>query len=293
MTIWILVFSFLSFTVTPWSQEHFNLEEQTVKFHRFVIAACQHNGYSPSRIFNNCTRHQCSLNYYHPVALSDSVTIEQFLWNAVVLRKNELHRHTKCGCWWEETVTALSDLQGCVNSQRPWLLFHQQGWTDEVGKLIKVTLDFFLSVDLYKWTGEIQCKLAVNFYKQDTEFFFVTYNEFYFYFFFILSNGSVHAYWEVLQLSGVVGLGLNIPFSLDRASEGTFGAATDWCSSDSPLLNSSATDFGQVPEENMWRHYLSWLILGPFEFTPAGKKKKSSFPKPGPSLDKAGLERYS
>ena len=58
MTIRILVFSFLSFTVTPWSQEHFNLEEQTVKFHRFVIAARQHNSYSPSRIFNNCTRHQ-------------------------------------------------------------------------------------------------------------------------------------------------------------------------------------------------------------------------------------------
>ena len=47
MTIRILVFSFLSFTVTPWSQEHFNLEEQTVKFHRFVIAARQHNSYSP------------------------------------------------------------------------------------------------------------------------------------------------------------------------------------------------------------------------------------------------------
>ena len=96
-----------------------------------------------------------------------------------------------------------------------------------------------------------------------------------FYFFFILSNGSVHAYREVLQLSGVVGLGL-IPFSLDRASEGTFAAATDWCSSDSPLLDSSATDFGQVPEENMRRHYLSWLILGPFEFTPAGKRKDLS-----------------
>lgn len=144
MTIRILVFSFLSFTVTPWSQEHFNLEEQTVKFHRFVIAARQHNSYSPSRIFNNCTRHQCSLNYYHPVALSDSVTIEQFLWNAVVLRKNELHHHTNCPCWWEETVTALSDLQGCLNSMRPWLLFHQQGWMDKVGKLIKVALDFLL-----------------------------------------------------------------------------------------------------------------------------------------------------
>jgi len=31
-----------------------------------------------------------------------------------------------------------------------------------------------------------------------------------------------------------------------------------------------------VPEENMRRHYLSWLILGPFKFTPAGKKKAPS-----------------
>ena len=42
-------------------------------------------------------------------------------------------------------------------------------------------------------------------------------------------------------------------------------------------------------KENMRRKYLSWMVTGLFEFTPAGKKK-TAVKKPRSTLDKAVLE---
>ena len=218
------------------------------------------------------------------------MTIDQFLWNAVVLRKSKLHHHTNCRCWWEETVTALSDLQGCLNSQRPWLLFHQQGWMDEAGKLIKVTLDFFLSVDLYKWTGKIQCELAVNFYKQDTEFFFVTY-EFCFLFLLYLKQW-VRACWP---------RGPTAEWCCWFGTYSIFTWQSQWrniCSSNGLMQQWFPTAWLQCYRlwTSAWREHAKAL---PFmvDIRPlrvhSSWQEESSFPKPGPSLDKAGLERYS
>ena len=43
-----------------------------------------------------------------------------------------------------------------------------------------------------------------------------------------------------------------------------------------PVLQPLDTCLYKPFKDNMWRQYLSWLITGPFEFTPAGKKKAPS-----------------
>ena len=218
------------------------------------------------------------------------MTIDQFLWNAVVLRKSELHHHTNWRCWWEETVTALSDLQGCLNSQRPWLLFHQQGWMDEAGKLIKVTLDFFLSVDLYKWTGKIQCELAVNFYKQDTEFFFVTY-EFCFLFLLYLKQ------W----VRACLPRGPTAEWCCWFGTYSIFTWQSQWrniCGSNRLMQQWFPTAWLQCYRlwTSAWREHakaLPFMVdIRPLRVHSSWQEERS-FPKPGPSLDKAGLERYS
>ena len=89
-----------------------NVEEKTIQFHRFVIAAWQRHGYLLSRIFNlDETPMRFEQNPWIQWQQNHS---REVLW----CQEEELYGDTRSHHWWQQ-ITTCSDLQRCTHSTRP------------------------------------------------------------------------------------------------------------------------------------------------------------------------------
>ena len=92
-----------------------DLEEKTIQFHRFVIAARQRHSYSLSRIFNmDETPIRFELPSSRTLEFSGSRTVPVKSCGA----EKELYGDTRSRRRWQQ-ITACSDLKRCKNSTRP------------------------------------------------------------------------------------------------------------------------------------------------------------------------------
>ena len=215
-----------------------DLKEQTVKFHRFVIAARQRYGYPLTRIYN---MDETPMRFEpHPAAHLNSAAAEPFPLNLLVLRKGALQWLVVAADG--KKLQPVATFKG-VRTPRDLLVpdslrvtFHKKGWMDEPGKhlwfhnltfipftrvslasffqcfiLFWALLDFYLSFD---W----RCK-RMDWYMSTEKFY----------------------KWAI-----AVGLGFLL-CPPDRLSESRFAATKGRHSSYSWRANSSATATRQVP----------------------------------------------